>query len=88
MPLPQLITISPNPIPSAPCWVLVCYDFSQSSVSSVELTISFGGKGDRYTTQVTREKPCVPVYIPAGCTGITVRDESGQSQDKSAPVLP
>jgi hypothetical protein len=88
MTLPQLITITPNPVPYTPYWVLVCYDFDQSSTSPVELTISFGGNGNRYVTQVSKEKPCEPVYLPAGCTGINVTDESGQSQDAAAQVYP
>lgn len=89
MPLPQLISISPNPIPSVPCWVLVCYDFdSTGATSPVILEISFGGTPWGYRVEVTKEKPCVPVYVPAGASSVDVEDTSGQSQDKAAQVLP
>lgn len=89
MTLPQLISIEPNPIPSVPCWVRVCYDFdSTGATSPVILRIAFGGLPDNYKTQVTKDDPCVPVYVPAGASSVDVTDDSLQSQGKSAQVLP
>lgn len=89
MPLPQLISITPNPIPSVPCWVTVCYDFeSTGATSPAVVEISFGGTDDSYKTEVTKDNPCVPVYVPADASSVDVVDASGQSQDKSAQVLP
>lgn len=89
MTLPQLISISPNPITSVPCWVLVCYDFDSTSASSpVVLSISFGGLPDNYRTMVSKEEPCVRVYVPAGASSVQVVDTSAQSQDDAAQVLP
>jgi len=89
MPLPQLITITPSPIPSVPCWVLVCYDFSGGATSPVTLAIAIeDAKHDHFETEVSAEEPCVRVYMPAGSTGITVVDSSGQSQDQAAQVHP
>jgi len=73
MTLPQLITISPSPIPSVPCWVLVCYDFDSTGASSpVVLEVSFGGLPDQFRTQVSKEEPCVRVYVPAGATSVQI----------------
>lgn len=89
MTLPQLISISPNPITSVPCWVLVCYDFdSTEATSPVVLQIAFGGLPDNYKTLVSKEEPCVRVYVPAGASSVDVTDTSIQSQGKSAQVLP
>lgn len=89
MPLPILISISPNPIPSVPCWVLVCYDFdSTEATSPVILEISFGGTPWSYRVEVSKDNPCVPVYVPAGASSVKVVDTSGQSQDDAAQVLP
>lgn len=88
MTLPQLITISPNPIPSVPAWVLVCYNFDDGASSPVILDISFSGAPYEFRTEVSKEDPCVRVYVPAGASSIDVEDTSVQSQDKSAQVLP
>jgi hypothetical protein len=88
MPIPQLISISPNPIPSVPCWVLVCYNFDDGATSPVILEVSFGGIPDEFKTQVSKEEPCVRVYVPAGATSVQIVDTTMQSQDKAAQVLP
>lgn len=88
MPLPQLITISPSPIPSVPCWVLVCFDFSNGASSPVVLEVSFSGIPDQFRTQVSKDDPCVKVYVPAGATAVQVVDSSGQSADQAAQVYP
>lgn len=89
MTLPLLITIEPNPIPIAPCWVRVCYEFENSGAASpVVLEISFGGLPDGYKTQVTKDDPCVPVYVPAGASSVKIVDTTMQSQDDAAQVLP
>ena len=88
MPLPQLISVSPSPIPSVPCWVLVCYDFSGGASSPVILEVSFSGIPDEFRTEVSKDQPCVKVYVPAGATAILIVDSSLQSQDGGALVLP
>ncbi len=52
------------------------------------LVISFPGTQDKYETQVSAEEPCVRVWVPGDATGVGVVDESGQSQDGGALVLP
>lgn len=88
MTLPQLITISPNPIPYTPYWVLVCYEFSGGASSPVVLEVSFSGIPDEFRTEVSKERPCVPVYVPAGATALEIVDASLQSPDAAAPVYP
>lgn len=88
MTLPPLIRIDPNPIPSAPYWVLVCYDFSQGATSPVILHITFPGTPFGYKTEVDKDEPCTPVYVPAGADGVNVTDDSAQSQDAGAQVVP
>ena len=89
MPIPQLISVSPSPITSVPCWVLVCFDFDSTGASSpVILEVSFSGIPDEFKTQVTKEEPCVRVYVPAGATSIVIVDTTVQSQDGGALVLP
>jgi len=88
MTLPLLISISPNPITSVPCWVLVCYDFSGGATSPVILEISFGGTPWGYRVEVSKDDPCTKVYVPAGTTSVQVVDTSAQSQDDAAQVLP
>lgn len=88
MPLPLLISISPNPIASVPCWVLVCYNFDDGATSPVILDISFGGTPWGYRVEVSKEEPCVRVYVPAGASSVQVIDTSMQSQDDAAQVLP
>jgi hypothetical protein len=87
--LPQLISVTPSPIPSVPCWVLVCYDFdSTGATSPVILEVSFGGTPYEFRTEVSKENPCVRVYVPAGATDIIIVDSTAQSQDGGALVEP
>lgn len=89
MTLPQLISVTPSPIPSVPCWVLVCFDFeSTSATSPVIIEVSFPGTTDGFKTEVTKDAPCVPVYVPAGATAILIVDTTVQSQDGGALVEP
>ena len=89
MRLPQLISVTPSPIPSVPCWVLVCYDFdSTGATSPVILELTFPGTGFGYRTEVSKEEPCVRVYVPAGATDIIIVDSTAQSQDGGALVEP
>ena len=88
MTLPQLISVTPSPIPSVPCWVLVCYDFSGGASSPVIFELTFPGTGFGYRTEVSKDDPCVKVYVPAGATGIGIVDTSAQSQDGGALVEP
>lgn len=88
MTLPQLITISPNPIPSVPAWVLVCYNFDDGASSPVILEVDLTGTPYEFRTEVSKENPCVRVYVPAGCSGVVIVDTTMQSQDAAAPVLP
>lgn len=88
MTLPQLISISPSPIPSVPCWVLVCFNFDDGASSPVILEVSFSGIPDEFRTQVSKEEPCVRVYVPAGATAVQIVDSTGQSADQAAQVYP
>lgn len=88
MTLPQLISVTPPQIASVPCWVLVCYDFSDGASSPVILDLTFPGTGYGYRTEVSKDEPCVKVYVPAGATGLSIVDTSGQSQDGGALVEP
>jgi hypothetical protein len=88
MPIPQLISVSPSPIASVPCWVLVCYDFDDGASSPVVLEVSFSGIPDSFKTEVSKDEPCVRVYVPAGATSIVIVDTTVQSQDGGALVLP
>lgn len=71
-----------------PCWVLVCYDFSGGASSPVILEVDFPGTPYEFRTEVSKDTPCVKVYVPAGATGIGIVDSSGQSQDGGALVEP
>lgn len=89
MTLPALISVSPPQIPYVPHWVLVCYDFASTGATSpVILELTFPGTGFGYRTEVSKEEPCVRVYVPAGATGLYVVDASAQSQDGGALVEP
>ena len=89
MRLPQLISVSPPQIASVPCWVLVCYDFdSTGATSPVILELTFPGTGFGYRTEVSKEEPCVRVFVPAGATGLSIVDTTAQSQDGGALVEP
>lgn len=89
MTLPQLISVSPSPIPSVPCWVIVCYDFDSTGASSpVSISISFPGLPDNDKAELSKTAPCVPVYVPAGANRVAVVDNSAQSEDGGALVEP
>lgn len=88
MRLPQLISVTPSPIPSVPCGVLVCYDFDNGATSPVILEVSFGGTPYEFRTEVSKEQPCVRVYVDAGATDIILVDTTAQSQDGGALVEP
>lgn len=82
------ITGTPNPAARG-SWILVCYDFSQGATSPVTLRIHRGpNEGDWIEEQVDDENPCVQVYVPPDCTGITIVDMSKQSQDCAVAVTP
>lgn len=88
MTLPQYITITPSPIPSVPAWVLVCYDFDQGATSPVILELTFTGAPWGYRVEVSKDEPCVRVYVPAGTQSLFVVDTSRQSADQAAQVVP
>lgn len=68
-------------------WISVCYDFSHGATSPVTLRI-YRFPDEPYDEQVDAENPCVQVYVPPDCTGITIVDRSGQSQDCAVTVTP
>ena len=87
MTLPALITATPSPTTQG-SWILVCYDFSQGAASPVQLLLQFSGTGSKVCIEVSKEEPCERVYVPPGCTGIIIEDQSGQSLDFGVIVSP
>jgi hypothetical protein len=81
------ITASPNPC-EAPCWILVCFNFNSypADPAATTLTMKFESAGTDYDVNVDSAEPCVPVYIPPGCTGLTVVDKNGVSEDCAVAV--
>lgn len=82
------ISVSSNPAAWG-SWISVCYDFSHGASSPVTLRIYRGPTDtDWIEEQVDAENNCVQVYVPPDCTGITIVDRSGQSQDCAVSVTP
>lgn len=78
------ITAEPD-VATPGSWVLVCYNFSHAKPPATIL-VDFETEGESYETVLTADNPCVRVYVPPGCTGITVVDLSWQSADCAIAV--
>ena len=82
----ERITLDPDP-PVQDKDAVICYDFTDSGLSSTTLMVSFDGS-EPTPHVVSRDSPCVTIRVPADATEITVMDDSGVSPDKYAPVVP
>lgn len=82
------ITITPDP-QIAGNWVLVCYDVSGGVTLPLTLAISTGSSTvEDYDHEITLDEPCFQMWFPADSYGMTVTDESGQSEPASvSPVV-
>ncbi len=81
--------ISASPDPATPgSWILVCYDFTHGASSPVTILIYKRPDPNPIEEQLDAENHCVQVYVPPGCTGLRIVDQSGQSGDCSVAVTP
>lgn len=61
-------------------WTLLCFTFTDTDTSPVKVDI-VKHQVETITEQLSREEPCVQVFVPAGCSGMTAMDQSQQANN-------
>ena len=84
--------LSPDP-PKAGSSLIVCYDFitpdenGDSASSPVAIDLTYEPPTGSLSITLTAGVCCETVSVPAGAKLLTLHDQTGQSEDRTAPVV-